>query len=174
MSISCNSRSSRSPYGTLLLAAGLVGTALLWPQIGAAQSSSPFAKFSGAWRGSGQVVGTDGNHERITCRATYAVSQNGGALSQTLVCASDSYRVDISSYIVAEGRSVRGHWQEATRQVQGDLTGQIVEGDFEGGVAGPGFTAKISLRATGRRQVVNIRPQGGDVAGVDIVLSRAS
>jgi hypothetical protein len=120
------------------------------------------------------VVGADGNQEHITCRARYAVDQNGGALSQTLLCASDSYRVDISSYIVAEGHSVRGHWQETTRQVQGDLTGQIVDGDFEGGVAGPGFTAEISLKATGRKQVINIKPQGGDVANVNIVLSRDS
>jgi hypothetical protein len=118
------------------------------------------------------VVGTAGNREPITCRATYSAGGGGGSLSQTLVCASDSYRVDISSYIVADGDSVQGQWKEATRQVQGDLTGQVSDGDFEGNVAGPGFTAKISLKARGRKQLVNITPQGGDVAKVNIVLSR--
>jgi hypothetical protein len=154
------------------LAASLAGIMLIWPQIGIAQSDGPFARFVGSWRGSGQVVGTNGNRERITCRANYSVSENGEALTQTLVCVSDSYRVDISSYIVPDGRSVRGYWQEATRQVQGNLTGQVVDGQFEGSVAGLGFTAEISLRSTGRRQVVNVRPQGGDVADVNVVLSR--
>jgi hypothetical protein len=65
---------------------------------------------------------------------------------------------------------VEGHWQETTRQVQGNLTGQIVDGDLEGGVVGPGFTAEISLRATGRRQIMSIMPQGGDVNHVIVVL----
>jgi hypothetical protein len=30
----------------------------------------------------------------------------------------------------------------------------------------------MSLKATGRRQAVSITPQGGDIARVDIVLSR--
>src|SRR6266851_4647337 len=101
----------RFPRRGLVLASALVGAALLWPQTGMAQSGSPFDRFSGAWRGSGQVIGVDGNREHITCRAHYAISENGGALSQTLICASDSYRVDISSYIVANGHSVQGHWQ---------------------------------------------------------------
>jgi hypothetical protein len=67
---------------------------------------------------------------------------------------------------------VEGHWQETTRQVQGNLTGQIVDGDLEGGVVGPGFTAEISLRATGRRQIMSIMPQGGDVNHVTVVLER--
>ena len=65
---------------------------------------------------------------------------------------------------------MEGHWQETTRQVQGNLTGQIVDGDLEGGVVGPGFTAEISLRATGRRQIMSIMPQGGDVNHVIVVL----
>jgi hypothetical protein len=72
----------------------------------------------------------------------------------------------------AEGHSVEGHWQEITRQVQGNLTGQIVDGDLEGGVVGPGVAAEISLRATGRRQIMIIMPQGGDVNHVTVVLER--
>jgi hypothetical protein len=174
MSMFSISHSPRSPRAGRLMAAGVVGVALIWAQTGMAQSGGPFAKFAGSWRGSGQVVGTDGNQERITCRARYTIDHNGGALSQSLVCASASYRVDINSYIVADGRSVQGHWQETTRQVQGDLTGQVADGDFEGGVAGTGFTAAISLKASGRKQVISIKPQGGDVADVNIVLSRES
>jgi hypothetical protein len=174
MSIFNVSGTSRSPRRSLLLAIGVVAAVLVQPQIGTAQSDGPFARFVGSWRGSGQVIGKDGNHERITCRASYSVSESGAALSQTLICASDSYRVDISSYIVADGHSVQGHWQEATRRVQGDLTGRIADGNFEGSVAGVGFTAAIHLRTSGRKQQVTISPDGGDVAKADIFLSRES
>jgi hypothetical protein len=158
---------SRAALLTACLACGL----LFRPETGMAELGGPFAKFGGGWRGAGHVVNTDGSKERITCRATYAISRDGAGLSQALICASDSYRIDISSYAVADGHRVQGHWQESTHQVQGSLTGQIVDGDFEGTLAGLTFTAGISLRATGRRQVVTISPQGGGVAEADIVLS---
>jgi hypothetical protein len=167
MSTTIISRSSRSLLGGLL-----AGALALWPLVGMAHSDGPFSKFSGNWRGAGQVVGADGHREPIRCRAGYSLSQSGEALTQALVCASDSYRVNISSQVVAEGHRVQGHWQEATRQVQGDLSGQVVEGQFEGSVIGPGFTAQVSLRSNGRKQVVNIRPNGGDIAAVEVVLSR--
>ena len=119
------------------------------------------------------MVGADNKRERIACRANYSISEKGDALTQALVCASDSYRFEISSYVVAEGRSVQGHWQETTRQVQGSLTGEVADGQFEGNVAGPGFTAELSLRTAGRKQLVSIRPQGGDIAKVEIVLDFA-
>jgi hypothetical protein len=174
MSISNVSRTKLSLSRSVLLALGVAAAVLVQPQIGTAQPDGPFTRFVGSWRGSGQVIGRDGNHERITCRASYSESENGVALSQTLVCASDSYRVDISSYIVADGHNVQGHWQEATRRVQGDLTGRIADGNFEGSVAGVGFTAAIRLRTSGRKQQVTISPDGGDVAKADIILSRES
>ena len=174
MWISNTSWTRRSLSRGFLLPIGVAAALLVQPQVGAADTGGPFAKFVGSWRGSGQVIGTDGNHERITCRASYSVSQGGAALSQTLVCASDSYRVDISSFIVADGHSVQGHWQEATRRVQGDLTGQITDGNFEGSVSGVGFTAGIHLKTSGRKQQVTISPEGGDVAKADIMLSRES
>jgi hypothetical protein len=172
MSISSISLSNRFFVRGPLLAAILASAPLIWPAAGVARAVGPFAGFAGSWHGSGQVVGTDGKRERITCRAEYSIQEGGAALSQSLVCASDSYRVDIGSYAVASGHDVQGHWQEATRQVQGNLTGQITDGNFEGNVAGPGFTAQTSIRTAGRKQEVKISPKGGDVAEVDIVLSR--
>jgi hypothetical protein len=139
-----------------------VASGALWAQVGMAHTSSPFAAFFGSWRGSGRVVGSDGHSERINCRATYSESNGGEALSQTLVCASDSYRFDVRSYVVADGRDVQGHWEETTRNVTGQLSGQVEDGRFDGSIAGPAFTAQMSLKT----------PQAGDIAEVDIVLSR--
>ena len=99
-------------------------------------------------------------------------SEGGAALSQTLVCASDAYRFDVKSFAIADGNNVEGHWEEATRNVTGHLIGQIDDGLFEGSITGPGFVAKMSLKTSGRNQLVTITPQGGDVAKVWVVLSR--
>jgi hypothetical protein len=150
----------------------VVASTAFWAQSSTGRTSSPFAEFFGSWRGSGQVIGADGHSDRIRCRATYAKSGSGEALSQSLVCASDSYRFDIHSYVVAADDGVQGYWQETTRNVTGHLTGQLESGRFEGSISGTGFTAQLSLKTIGHKQAVSITPQGGDIAKVDIVLSR--
>jgi hypothetical protein len=160
--------------GRNVMLAAVAGAALSWPQIGAADSAGPFAKFLGSWRGSGQVTSTSGAAERISCRATYTGSENGAGLSQTLVCASDSYRFDVRGYVVAEGQSVQGHWQEMSRNVAGHIVGRISDGGFEGTIAGLRFAAEMSIRSSNRRQTVVMRPRGGDIDKVDIILSRES
>ena len=172
MALHSLSLSKVSRLAGALLAIGLACPSSLGAQTASAQRASPFANFLGNWQGSGEVVGSDGNRERIRCRAKYEISEKGDALTQSLLCASASYRVDISSYVVASGQGVQGYWREATRQVQGSMTGQIANGRFDGTVAGPAFTAQLSLRAADDRQTVDIRPQGGDVARVEVQLSR--
>ena len=75
----------------------------------------PFFGLSGSWSGSGTITMSNGAAERIRCRATYAVNGAGRALQQTLRCASDSYRLEISSNVVSEGGALSGSWSEATR-----------------------------------------------------------
>jgi hypothetical protein len=156
-----------------LLLASLAGACLLWPHAVMAQETiGPFAKFDGGWRGAGRVSGADGKSERITCRAHYSIPPSGQALSQSLVCASDSYRFEVQSDVVVNGHDVVGQWQESTRNARGNLNGQVADGQFSGTVTGPGFTAEISLKMVGGKQAVNITPHGSDVARVDITLSR--
>lgn len=163
--------SSNASIRTAILAAAVCGAAALWAHPGLA-AASPFARFAGDWTGGGQVIGANGDRERIRCRANYEESQRGEALSQTIICASASYRIDIQSYVEASGETVRGRWEEQTRNISGELTGRIDGGQFEGAVVGPGFTAGISLVSDGRRQAVNIAPSGGDIADVRIELER--
>lgn len=155
----------------LVLALAVGGASALWPGQAAA-AISPFALFLGNWTGDGQVIGANGDRERIRCRANYDESKQGEALSQTIVCASPSYRIDIHSYVEASGRTIQGTWREDTRNVSGQLTGRIEGGRFDGAVIGPGFTAQVSLSSNGRRQAVNIQPSGGDIADVRIELER--
>lgn len=138
----------------------------------AAWAASPFEKFLGVWRGSGQIVGTNGHHESIRCKAQYAEAKEGLALSQSIVCASESFKLDVTSYVEASGESVQGYWKEASRDVSGNVTGRIAGGRFDGEFSAPAFSATITLTSNGRTQAVSIQPRGGDVADVRIELRR--
>ena len=154
-------------------AGGLVLAAAAFAfSVGSASAAGPFRPFAGSWQGSGRITSTNGQNEPINCRATYDVGDGDTSLNQTLVCASDSFRLNIESNVTANGDQLQGQWRETTRGVQGDLSGQVGGGDFEGTVSGPGFTAQISLRSNGRRQAVHIQPSAGDIQSVDITLAR--
>ncbi len=172
MSLELSSRLRSSLSAGLVLAVVCGGAATLWSGQSAA-AASPFEAFLGEWTGGGQVIGSNGDREHIRCRANYDDSKRGEALSQTIVCASPSYRIDIQSYVEASGQNVQGTWREDTRDISGHLTGSIEGGRFVGAVVGPGFSAQVSLRSNGRRQAVTIQPSpGGDIADVRIELER--
>jgi hypothetical protein len=165
--VSFFSRRFRAAVAAAGLAAGLTFSAA-----DPASAASPFRPFLGSWRGTGQITGMDGRREPISCRATYEGGDDR-SLSQVLVCASDAFRLNIESNVTADGGGgLQGQWRETTRGVQGNLSGQIGSGDFEGQVEGPGFTAQISLRSNGRKQAVYIRPSAGDIQDVNIVLKK--
>jgi hypothetical protein len=158
--------------GRLVLAAAAAGAIMISGPIALARSEGPFAGFAGNWRGTGRVVTTDGKSERITCRATYSVSDGAESFSQSLVRASDSYRVDIRGSITANGHDIEENWQEATHKVSGGIVGTMDDRLMEGEVSCPGFSAKLSVRTAGRKQIVVVRPEGTDVASVDITMTR--
>lgn len=158
-------------FGKALFAAAC----LLMPVYGHADpgSSGPFFGLSGNWSGTGTISLTNGSTERIRCKAAYTVDAAGKAIRQTLRCASDSYRLDISSTVVSEGGSLSGSWTEATRGVSGHVSGRASAAEIVANVAGDGFTARLDVRTQGNKQSVTIRPEGGtDVAAVSIALRK--
>jgi hypothetical protein len=155
-----------SAWAALALAVGLTA-----PQ-SAAVAAGPFERFVGSWSGSGQIVAANGHRESIRCKATYTEAKGGAALDQTIVCASESYKLDIHSYVEAAGESIQGYWTEASRNVSGHVTGRISGGRFEGEFSAPTFAAAISLTSNGRTQSVSISPRGGDISAVRIELTR--
>jgi hypothetical protein len=157
-----------SPLKALGLAAAVVLSA---PQP-AALAASPFERFVGNWAGGGEIVGSNGHRESIRCRAEYSEAKDGAALNQSIVCASESFKLDITSYAEASGESVQGYWREASRDVSGHMTGRISGGQFVGEISAATFTAAISLTSNGRTQSVSIRPHGGDISDVRIELKR--
>jgi hypothetical protein len=134
--------------------------------------SGPFAGLAGVWSGGGVVTLSDGSTERIRCRASYAVGANGGGLNQTLTCASDSYKFDLRSNVVAEGGALSGTWSESSRSISGTLQGRGSNGNFQVVASAPGFDASISLTTRGNKQSVVISAQS-QFKGATIALSRS-
>jgi hypothetical protein len=155
----------------LIVAAATLVAALAFSSASYAQSG-PFAGMAGVWSGGGTVTLDDGSTERIRCRATYAVGNGGNGLNQSLTCASDSYRFNLSSNVVASGGSLSGTWSESSRGINGSLEGRGANGNFQVVASAPGFTANISLTTRGNRQSVVIRAES-QFRGASISLSRS-
>jgi hypothetical protein len=136
-------------------------------------SEGPFFGLSGHWSGAGTVTMTNGATERLRCKAAYAVNPTGKALQQTLRCASDSYRLEISSNVISEGGSLSGSWAEATHGVSGNISGRASGAEIMANVAGAGFAARLDVRTHDDKQSLTIRPQGGtEVSAVSISLRK--
>jgi hypothetical protein len=155
----------------LILAVATLLVACIASSAGHAQSG-PFAGLAGNWSGGGTVSLDDGSSERIRCRATYAVSSNGAGLNQSLTCASDSYKFNLSSNLTSSGSSVSGTWSESSRGISGILQGHGSGGNLQVVASTAGFNANISLRTTGNKQSVVIRADSA-FKGASISLSRS-
>jgi len=155
----------------LIVAALALVAASLSNSASSAQSGA-FSGMAGVWSGSGTVTLDDGSTERIRCRATYAVSSSGTGLNQTLVCASDSYKFDLRTNVVAEQGVLSGTWSETSRGINGNLEGRASNGNFQVIATAAGFTANITLITRGNRQSVVIKPES-QFKGATISLSRS-
>jgi hypothetical protein len=156
---------------TILAIAGLAACQIMAATPLLAQSPA-FAGLSGAWSGSGTIALADGSRERLRCRASYRVSAGDSTLQQSLRCASDSYKFDLSSDVVSEGGRVSGSWSETSRGISGSLQGRASGGRIAVAVDSPAFSANLTLTTTGNRQSVSIVSQG-DIRNVSIALVRS-
>jgi hypothetical protein len=134
--------------------------------------SGPFAGMGGNWSGAGTVTLEDGSTERIRCRATYVVDDRGTDLKLTLICASDSYKFDLSGNVFIDRGALSGNWSEASRNVHGSLDGSGAGGKFQVLATAAGFAAQLSVTTRGNRQSVEIRSQQSNFRGASMSLSR--
>jgi hypothetical protein len=152
--------------------AAAVGAALLLSISAGQAQSGPFAGFAGAWSGNGTVALSDGTTERIRCKADYKVNGTGLGLKQSLHCASDSYKFDLSSDVTSQGDRISGSWSEASRNIFGDLQGTAGGGQIDVFVEASGFAATLTLRTTGNKQTIQISSKG-EIRGVSITMVRS-
>jgi hypothetical protein len=158
-----------SLFGQAIKAAGIGAALMLSVSAGHAQSAGPFAGFEGSWAGTGTVALSDGSTERLRCKADYKVNGTGLSLKQSLHCASDSYKFDLSSDVTSQGERISGNWSEASRNIFGNLQGTAGNGQIEVFVEANGFAANLVLRTTGNKQTVQINSKG-EIRGVNITM----
>ena len=157
--------------GQAITAAGVGAALMLSVATGHAQSSGPFAGFDGAWSGTGTVSLADGSTEHIRCKANYRVNPNGLNLKQTLDCASDSYKFDLTSDVTSNGDRISGNWSEKSRNIFGNLQGTAGGGQIDVFVEASGFAANLNLRTNGTKQSVQIDSKG-EIRGVNITMTK--
>jgi hypothetical protein len=157
--------------GQAVKAGAVVAALVLSTSAGHAQAR-PFAGFDGAWSGNGTVSLSDGSTERLRCRAVYQIDGTGLVLKQTLRCASDSYKFDLSSDVTSHGDHITGNWSETNRNISGSLLGTAGSGKIDVTVDSPGFTASLTLRTSGNKQTVQITSKG-DIRGVSITMVKS-
>jgi hypothetical protein len=158
-------RASRLAISTLL-------TVLTLGSAAHAAPASPFRGLEGSWTGGGVLSTSDGNQERLRCRAAYDVGGAGEQLRLNIRCASDSYNIDLSSDVAYRGGEISGQWSEASHNASGTIEGRAVGNRIEAQARGQTFSAGLSLTTQGRRQTVSIRPAGAQITAVDLELSR--
>src|ERR1700759_4156188 len=158
-------------FGQAIKAAA-VGAALMWSTAASHAQSAPFAGFDGSWSGTGTVSLSDGSTERIRCKANYRVNTNGLSLKQTLDCASDSYKFDLTSDVTSNGDRISGNWAEKSRNIFGNLQGPAGGGTSEVFVEANGFAANLTLHTNGNRQTVQISSKG-EIRGVNITMTKS-
>ena len=137
-------------------------------------AAGPFASFEGNWTGTGAITTDAGAKERLRCRAHYNVSGGGNSMEQNLTCASDSYKFNVVSNVVAsESGSISGEWQETSRGAKGHISGKITPTQISAYVQGLGFTASIGIAARSGRQSVTMSPTGTDIKNVSVTMSKS-
>ncbi len=136
----------RENFSRLSMATATCALYLLCEPVSA--QSTEFALLAGAWTGSGSIALSDGSTERLRCRAIYRVE--GAGLQQSLRCASDSYKFELSSDLISQGSRISGTWSESSRGLNAWCAIQLwryaaVRSAFAASMLTPGLRrAKIS------------------------------
>lgn len=137
-----------------------------------ASAQGAFAGLHGVWSGSGQIRLEGGATENIKCNAYYTSRDEGAGLGIALRCASQSYKVELRSKILAAGGSISGTWEERTFNASGNVTGQASGSRITMSVVGGGFTGTMAVHTTGTSQSVAINTNGIGLKSVNINLSK--
>lgn len=92
-------------------------------------------------------------------------------MQQSLRCASDSYKFDLSSNVTSQAGNVSGTWSEASRNINGNLQGRAGDGKISVYVEAAAFAANLTLTTRGNRQSVSISSKG-EIRGASITMVR--
>ncbi|RTL54125.1 MAG: hypothetical protein EKK40_03960 [Bradyrhizobiaceae bacterium] len=157
---------------TAVMALAVLGAAF-GMQVPAAHAAGAFDGYAGSWSGGGTIQIADAGTERIRCRGTYSTDGSGNNLRQSLRCASDSYRFDLTTDIRSNGSSVSGFWSESSRGINGTVDGRVSSGNVVARVETNGYVASFNITTRNGKQSVAIASPG-PIRAVNISLTRGN
>ena len=132
-----------------------------------------FADFAGSYRGKGKVTDVNGKSETLTCKSDNAPAPDGIAMQLSLVCASDSYRVDFHADLYTDGQNLHGKWTETTRSAEGEISGTITPTLINAQATAPGFGAQIAVKVQDKHRLdVALNAQGTSINHVEVSMRK--
>jgi hypothetical protein len=153
-----------------VISLGLAGLAFC---ASTALAAGPFGEFGGTWKGAGRISDIHGKSEALSCKSTNTPAPDGIAMSLSLVCASDSYRVDFHSELYTDGTELRGTWKETTRSAEGNVRGTLRPDVINAVTDAPGFSANIVVKVMGGKRLdVTLNAKGTSINHVEVSMKR--
>ena len=127
-----------------------------------------FSDLAGSWAGAGTLTRKDGASERLRCQARYDIGGAGEQMNLRITCASDSFKFDLTGYVINDRGALSGQWSEPNYNSTGSLDGRASEGRITAHAVGNTFSALLTVNTHGNRQSVTIQPQETDVTRVSL------
>jgi hypothetical protein len=135
-------------------------------------SADPLGDLNGFWSGSGSVVLSGGNTERVKCQVFYKAGEGNTQIRQTIRCASTDYTINALAELRVKGNQVTGSWEEKTYSARGEVTGRYSGESFALSIQGANFTAAMNMSLSACKQNISITPKGLDVTRITITLAK--
>ena len=132
--------------------------------------ADPLGDLNGFWSGTGSVMLSGGNTERVKCQVFYKTTD--GSIRQTMRCASSDYTINSLAELRVRGNQVTGSWEEKTYSAKGDVTGRYNGENFALSINGATFTASLNVSLSNCKQNISIVPKGLDITRVTINLAK--
>jgi hypothetical protein len=142
----------------------------LVPSWSSQAAPNPFDTLLGSWRGSGQILLSDGRTERLKCNAYY--TGGGSRLGMAIRCQSETSNVEIRSKLSQTGGRITGTWEERTYNAEGTASGTVTGDKISLQISG-GVTGTMQVSFSKSRQSVAISTQGIALKNVTIDLTRS-
>jgi hypothetical protein len=135
-------------------------------------AADPLGDLNGFWSGTGSVLLSGGNTERVKCQVFYKSAGGNTQIRQTMRCASTDYTINSLAELRVRGGQVTGSWEERTYSAKGEVTGRFSGEGFVLSIHGANFSAAMNVSLSGCKQNISITPKGLDVTRVTIALAK--
>jgi hypothetical protein len=155
----------RAGWSGVLLCAVLIA-------LPASGETSPFEALVGSWSGTGFVKIRGGGREKIKCNATWELPEPSRVTAQ-LTCASSSYKIVVSAHLEYRDGVITGAWSEATRDVEGKISGRAEGNRLLLSMSGI-ITATLTIDTNGDHQSVLIQLQGAKFESASATMTRSA